>query len=69
MGAARYSGATRGRMINSTDVNWLMGHWSNSVENYYAEGWVSSVGTGTSDTNWRIYAALGNQPSDVGLYM
>ena len=65
MGAARYSGATRGRMINSTDVNWLMGHWSNSTENYYAAGWVSSVGTGTSDTNWRIYAALGNQPSDA----
>lgn len=65
MGAARYSGATRGRMINSTDVNWLMGHWNNSTENYYAEGWVTPVQTGTSDTNWRIYAALGNQPSDA----
>ena len=65
MGAARYSGATRGRMINSTDVNWLMGHWNNSTENYYAEGWVSAVQAGTSDTNWRIYAALGNQPTDT----
>jgi len=65
MGAARYSGATRGRIINSTDVNWLMGHWSNSTENYYAEGWVSAVQAGTSDTNWRIYAALGNQPTDT----
>jgi hypothetical protein len=64
MGAARYSGATRGRMINSTDVNWLMGHWSNSTENYYAEGWVTPVGIGNSDTNWRIYAALGDQPTD-----
>jgi hypothetical protein len=65
MGAARYSGATRGRMINSTDVNWLMGHWGNTTENYYAEGWVSTPGSGPSDTNWRIYAALGNQPSDA----
>jgi hypothetical protein len=64
MGAARYSGATRGRIINSTDVNWLMGHWNNSTENYYALGWVTPVGIGNSDTNWRIYAALGNQPTD-----
>jgi hypothetical protein len=64
MGAARYSGGTRGRMINSTDVNWLIGHWTNSTENYYALGWVSPVQYGANDTNWRIYAALGDQPGD-----
>jgi hypothetical protein len=64
MGAARYSGGTRGRMINSTDVNWLIGHWVNSTENYYAEGWVSGVQAGANDTNWRIYAALGNKPGN-----
>jgi hypothetical protein len=42
-----------------------MGHWGNTTENYYAEGWVSTPGSGPSDTNWRIYAALGNQPSDA----
>lgn len=70
MGAARYSGGTRGRMINGFANNWLMGHWSNSVANYYAEGWVTSVGAGGSDTNWRIYAATGNSAADSwGLYI
>ena len=41
-----------------------MGQWGSSTENYYAEGWVSSPGAGPSDTNWRIYAATGNQPTD-----
>lgn len=57
MGAARYTGGTRGRIINGRYNNWLMGHWSSSTENYYAVGWVSSVGTGANDTNWRIYAS------------
>jgi len=64
MGAARYSGGVRGRMINATANNWLMGHWSNSTENYYAEGWVSTPGSGPSDTNWRIYSALGDVSGD-----
>jgi hypothetical protein len=65
MGAARYSGATRGRMINAISNNWLMGQWGNSVGNYYAEGWVSAVGAGGSDTTWRIYAATGNTATDT----
>ena len=70
MGAARYSGGTRGRIINATSNNWLMGHWSNSTENYYAEGWVSSVQAGASDTNWRIYAGNGNISGDsYGFYV
>ena len=61
IGAARYSGATRGRIINSANNNWLLGHWNNSVANYYAEGWVSpAAATGGTDTNWRIYAGTGN---------
>jgi hypothetical protein len=64
MGAARYSGTTRGRMITSTNNNWLIGHWNNSTENYYAEGWVSPVQYGANDTNWRIYAALGDVGTD-----
>jgi len=64
MGAARYSGATRGRMINATNNNWLMGCWQSSTENYFAEGWVTSPGTGPSDTNWRIWTALGNVEAD-----
>lgn len=69
MGAARYSGATRGRMITApyslNTNNWLMGHWNQSTENYYAEGWISPVGAGPNDTNWRIYSANGNISSDT----
>jgi hypothetical protein len=64
MGAARYSGGTRGRMINATSNNWLIGCWNNSTENYYAEGWVSPVQNGANDTNWRIVTALGDVGAD-----
>jgi hypothetical protein len=65
MGAARYSGGVRGRMItNAATNNWLMGQWNNSTENYYADGWVSNVQAGANDTNWRIYSALGNVSGD-----
>jgi hypothetical protein len=64
MGAARYNGGTRGRMINSYFNNWLMGHWGTTTQNYYAEGWVSIPGSGPSDTNWRIYSALGDVSGD-----
>lgn len=70
IGAARYSGGTRERIINATSNNWLMGHWNNSTENYYAEGWVSSIQAGTSDTNWRIHASNGNISGDsYGFYV
>jgi hypothetical protein len=62
IGAARYTGLggdNRGRMINAKVNNWLMGHWGNSVLNYYAVGWVTSVGVGGTDNLWRIYAATG----------
>ena len=41
-----------------------MGHWSASTQSHYAEGWVSGVGAGPDDTNWRIYAATGNYSGD-----
>lgn len=63
IGAARYVAAS-GRIFSAKNNNWLMGHWNNTTENYYAEGWVSSVSAGASDTNWRIYAATGNISSD-----
>lgn len=63
--AARYSGATRGRVITSVTNNWLLGHWGSTTENYYAEGWVSAVSAGANDTNWRIFAATENYGSDL----
>ena len=61
--AARYTSVT-GRIITSVSNNWLMGHWSGSTENHYAEGWVSAVSSGSGDTNWRILAASGNTATD-----
>ncbi len=63
MGAARYV-VVGGRTFSGKLNNWLMGHWSASTQNYYAEGWVSTAGTGTADTNWRFYAATGNYSGD-----
>lgn len=68
MGAARYV-TIGGRTFSGKNNNWLMGHWNITTQNYYAEGWVSSVG-GASDTNWRIYAATGNYSGDSwGMYV
>jgi hypothetical protein len=68
MGAARYTGSPRGRIINAAyninGNNWLMGHWNTTTENYYAEGWVSGSGSGPSDTNWRIYSVNGDIVGD-----
>jgi hypothetical protein len=63
MGAARYV-VVGGRTFSAKNNNWLMGHWSVSTQNHYAEGWVSDVQSGPSDTNWRIYAATGNYSGD-----
>lgn len=65
VGAARYSGATHGRIISSSGVNWLLGHWSSSSENYYAGGWISSVGAGANDTNWRLFAGTGDTAANI----
>ena len=65
IGASKYNGGVNGRMINAKGNNWLMGHWSNSVGNYFAEGWVTSAGFGGSDTKWRIYATTNNYQTDT----
>jgi hypothetical protein len=59
IGAARYV-TVGGRIISGLNNNWLLGHWSSSVLNYYSVGWISSVGAGTGDTLWRVYAGTGN---------
>lgn len=64
IGASRYTGTTNNRIFSAKNNNWLMGHWSNSVLNYYAAGWVTASGAGGSDTNWRIYAATGDIAGD-----
>ena len=63
MGAARYV-VVGGRTFSGQINNWLMGHWSSSTQNHFANGWVSGVGAGPSDTNWRSYATTGNFSGD-----
>lgn len=58
--ATRYTQNANGqRLMQGRSNNWLLGHWVAYTENYFAEGWVSPVGNGPSDTKWRIYAATG----------
>jgi hypothetical protein len=65
MSVGRYVNvAAGGRLVSANVNNWLMGQWTGTTENYYAEGWVSSVSAGASDTNWRILAATGNISAD-----
>jgi hypothetical protein len=77
MGAARYISFVRpggtypgGRMINATNNNWLLGHWGNTVDNYYAEGVITGINGSISDLNWRIYAGNGDISGDsYGFYI
>jgi hypothetical protein len=62
-GASRYT-SIGGRIFSAKNNNWLMGHWSSTTQNYFAAGWVTGVGSGTGDTNWRIYAATGDISGD-----
>jgi hypothetical protein len=62
--AARWTGGANLRVITAASNNWLMGHWNNSTENYFAEGWISAVSSGASDTNWRILASTGSTTYD-----
>jgi len=75
MGASRYTDSldpeftNHQRMITSPlniapYTNWLMGNWSTTTTNYFAAGWVSAVGSGPDDTNWRIYSTTGNIVGD-----
>lgn len=58
--ATRYTQSVNGqRLMQGRSNNFIVGHWVAYTENYFAEGWVSPVGNGPSDTKWRIYAATG----------
>lgn len=67
IGGAKYvtTSSGTGRIFSARNNNWLMGWWVNTTENYYAEGWISSVGAGTLDTNWRIITATGDVGRDL----
>lgn len=62
--ASRYDGPSKGRIVNAGSNNWLIGHWSDTTENHYAEGWISPVDQGPTDENVRVYAATGKIATD-----
>ena len=71
MGTARYiTTTTNGRTFAAGDngtaeyVNWLLGHWLNSTENYYANGTVYGIPGGPNDTLWRVYTGTQNTVAD-----
>jgi hypothetical protein len=63
IGAARY-GTIGGRIFAAANNNWLLGWWGTTTENYFAEGWVTPVGNGASDSNFRILSGSGNISED-----
>lgn len=63
MAGARYN-TVGGRIISAESNNWLLGWWSSSTENYYAEGWVSPVQNGPQNTAWKIMTGTGNISED-----
>lgn len=62
IGVARYSGATRERVISANVNNWVLGHVLSSTTNYYAEGWI--ISGGPNDTAWRFYAGTADTVAD-----
>ena len=68
MAVCKYEGgileASRGRIIQGFNNNWLLGAWNGNVANYYAEGWVSPVSNGGFNTNWNSLAGTGDTVAD-----
>jgi hypothetical protein len=65
IGAARYNGSTRGRIINCNYNNSFLGHHGSKVDKYYVSGWVSSTGGSADDNNWRMYVGNGRPSLDT----
>ena len=62
---ARYSGATRNRVIGSITGNYLLGYYSNGSNYYYPNGWVLLNAPVASDLLWRIYTGTSDVTADV----
>lgn len=73
MGATRITNtAISGRILNSLNNNWLLGHHNFLSNRHYAEGWITDLsgGAGTNipgigvDTNWRIWTGWADYTND-----
>lgn len=56
-------GPARGRVLQGTSNNWLLGYWNGSKSQAYFEGWVSRDGSIPSDSNSYVYSATSNGSS------
>jgi hypothetical protein len=54
--AAKQTGPGRGRMLSSSNNNWLLGYWSGNKRQAYFEGWVSNTAGSPADSNPYIYS-------------
>lgn len=66
IGASRYVPGATQRIITAYN-NWLLGHWANRSNSYFAGGFVSTQSS-VSDNNWRIYAGTGHIINDLYNY-
>lgn len=60
---ARITGTSL-RVLTAKNNNWLLGYWSNSSSQYYADGWVSSVGGTATTSDWVMWTGTGNISTD-----
>lgn len=69
IGASRYYGSAKQRMITARSSNWLLGHWSGRTTAHYADGWIR-LPSATNDTTWRIFASTVDYSADsYGFYV
>lgn len=71
MTVAGYNGGSRGRITASgpSGNNWLLGHHGGLDTCYYAEGWVTDIGStgdGTARLNWGVHTGTGRPTIEDG---
>lgn len=62
--AARYTGGSRGRILQGSSGNMLHGHWNNQVGVVYYDGWKTTPYRDAGNTNWAI-VCTSNQGGEV----
>ena len=58
--AAKQTGPSRGRVLDGTNNNWLLGWWGGSKTQGHYDGWVSQPGGIPADSNSYVYSATGD---------
>lgn len=56
---ARYSGATKGRLIDATNINWLTGFYAGHVGVAYHNGWITPS-TNVANSSFHVICDYGN---------